>query len=106
MVRVRAQETLFQKNHIVGGVETLKLMDAIGTHFVGNLLEDAVTIPFDDAARTAMSGNIGLINIKLKVDKGASLDEKSVYGYEPIYWLFEANFPGTTPRAAFSPKKQ
>ena len=92
MVRVRAQKTVFQENHIVGGAETLKVMDANGTHFVGNSLEDAVTIPFDDAARTAMSGNIGLNNIKLKVDNGASLDEKFDNGYGPIYSLLKQAF--------------
>eukprot|EP00904_Undaria_pinnatifida_P009115 jgi/Undpi1/5333/HiC_scaffold_2.g00614.m1 len=80
----RSQDNLFQENTIVGSLETLKIMDADGTQFVGNLFEDAVTIRFDDAARTVMSGNTGLNNTKLKVNNGATFDEKSDYGFEPV----------------------
>ena len=80
----RSQDNLFQENTIVGSLETLKIMDADGTQFVGNSFEDAVTIRFDDAARTVMSGNTGLNNTKLKVNNGATFDEKSDYGFEPV----------------------
>ncbi|CAM9125414.1 unnamed protein product, partial [Laminaria digitata] len=81
----RSQENFFPENTIVGGIETLKIMDADGTEFIGNSFEDAVTIRFDDAVRTVMSGNTGPNDTKLKVNNGASFDKKSDYGFEPIY---------------------
>lgn len=79
------QDNLFQHNTIIGGIETLKIMDADGTQFVGNSFENAVTIRFDDATKTVMSGNTGLHGTKLKVQNGASFDKKSDYGFEPIH---------------------
>ncbi|CAN0204819.1 unnamed protein product, partial [Laminaria digitata] len=81
----RSKDNCFQENTIVGGIETLKIMDADGTEFIGNSFEDAVTIRFDDAARTVMSGNTGLTDTKLKVHNGASFDKRADYGFEPIY---------------------
>ena len=81
----RSQDSCFQENTIIGGIETLKIMDADGTQFVGDSFEDAVTIRFDDATRTVMSGNTGLNGTKLKVQNGASFDRKSDFGFEPTY---------------------
>lgn len=81
----RSQDNCFQENTIIGGTETLKIMDADGTEFIGNSFEDAATIRFDDSARTLMSGNTGLHNAKLKVHNGASFDQNSDFGFEPIY---------------------
>ena len=80
----RSQDNCFQENTIIGGVETLKIMDADGTQFIGNSFEDALTMRFDDATRTVMSGNTGLHGTKLKVRNGASFDETSDFGFEPI----------------------
>ena len=81
----RSQNDLFQDNKIVGSLETLKIMDADGTQFIGNSFEHARTIRFNDATRTVMSGNTGLQDTELKVNNGSSFDEKSDYGYEPVY---------------------
>ena len=81
----RSRDNCFQENTIIGGIETLKIMDADGTEFIGNSFEDAVTIRFDDSTRTVMSGNTGLDDARLKVHNGASFDRKSDYGFEPIY---------------------
>ena len=81
----RSQDSFFQENTIIGGIETLKIMDADGTQFFGDSFEDAVTIRFDDATRTVMSGNTGLNGTKLKVQNGASFDRKSDFGFEPTY---------------------
>ncbi|CAN0436875.1 unnamed protein product, partial [Scytosiphon promiscuus] len=81
----RSQDNVFEENIIIGGTETLKIMDADGTQFVGNVFEDAATIRFDDATRTVMSGNIGLNDAKLKVHNGASFDRQSDFGFEPIH---------------------
>ena len=81
----RSQDSVFQENTIIGGIETLKIMDADGTQFFGDSFEDAVTIRFDDATRTVMSGNTGLNGTKLKVQNGASFDGKSDFGFKPTY---------------------
>ena len=80
----RSQDNEFHDNHIIGGVESIKLMDADGTKFIDNTFEDATTIRFNDAKKTVMVGNIGLNNTKLKVANGASFDASSDYGFEPI----------------------
>eukprot|EP00904_Undaria_pinnatifida_P009109 jgi/Undpi1/5328/HiC_scaffold_2.g00609.m1 len=80
----RSQDNEFHDNHIIGGVESIKLMDADGTKFIDNTFEDATTIRFNDATKTVMVGNIGLNNTKLKVTNGASFDASSDYGFEPI----------------------
>ncbi|CAM9817868.1 unnamed protein product, partial [Laminaria digitata] len=80
----RSQDNVFQENNIIGGVESIKLLDADGTQFIDNTFEDATTIRFNDAKKTLMSGNIGLNMSKLKVVNGASFDASSDYGFEPI----------------------
>ena len=80
-----SQANLFQENMIVGSLQIFESMDAVGTQFVGNSFENAVTIRFDDATRTVTTANPGLNNTKRKVNNGASVDEKSGYGYEPTY---------------------
>ena len=101
----RSQDSVFQENTIIGGIETLKIMDADGTQFFGDSFEDAVTIRFDDATRTVMSGNTGLNGTKLKVQNGASFDRKSDFGFEPTYRLGSAAaLPGTSPHCFLSEK--
>ncbi|CAN0523061.1 unnamed protein product, partial [Scytosiphon promiscuus] len=80
----RSQDNVFQENTIVGGLESIKLMDSDGTQFIDNVFEDAKTIRVTDARNTLMSGNTGLNNSKLKVANGASFDARSDSGYEPI----------------------
>lgn len=80
----RSQDNVFQENTIVGGAESIKLMDSDGTQFIDNIFEDAKTIRFTDARNTLMSGNTGLNNSKLKVANGASFDARSDSGFEPI----------------------
>lgn len=80
----RSQDNVFQENNIIGGLESIKLMDADGTQFIKNIFEDARTIRFNDARQTFMSGNIGLDNSKLKVSNGTNFDPRSDYGFEPI----------------------
>ena len=80
----RSQDNEFYDNHVIGGVESIKLMDADGTKFIDNTFEDATTIRFNDAKKTLMLGNTGLNNIKLKVTNGASFDASSDHGFEPI----------------------
>ena len=83
----QSKDNCFQENTIIGGIETLKIMDADGTEFIGNSFEDAVTIHFDDSTRTVMLGNTGLNDARLKLHNGASFDRQSEYGLEPIYLL-------------------
>lgn len=80
----RSQDNVFRDNTIIGGKESLKIMTADGTQFIDNTFLDALTIRFDNATKTTMSGNTGLTDVKLKVANGASFDEKSDYGFEPI----------------------
>lgn len=80
----RSQDNIFQENTIIGGLESIKLMDADGTQFIGNTFKDATTIRFNDATKTLMSGNIGLNNSTLKVKNGAYFDPRSDSGFEPI----------------------
>ncbi|CAM9147288.1 unnamed protein product, partial [Laminaria digitata] len=80
----RSQDNIFRDNTLIGGKETLKIMTADGTQFLDNTFEQALTIRFDNATKTTMSGNTGLTNAKLKVANGASFDERSDYGFEPI----------------------
>lgn len=80
----RSQDNIFRDNTLIGGKESLKIMTADGTQFLDNTFEQALTIRFDNATKTTMSGNTGLTNAKLKVANGASFDERSDLGYEPI----------------------
>ena len=80
----RSQDNIFRENNIIGGAESIKLMDADGTQFINNTFQDATTIRFSDATKTVMAGNIGLKNSKLKVADGASSDARSDKGFEPI----------------------
>lgn len=80
----RSQDNIFRDNTLIGGKESLKIMTADRTQFFDNTFEDALTIRFDNATKTTMSGNTGLSYAKLKVANGASFDQSSDYGYEPI----------------------
>ena len=80
----RSQDNVFRENTLIGGKESLKIVTADRTQFLNNTFKDALTIRFDNATRTTMSGNTGLTNTKIKVANGASFDERSDYGYEPI----------------------
>lgn len=80
----RSRDNVFQENTIIGGAESIKLMDTDGTQFIDNSFEEATIIRFNDARRTVMSGNTGLNNSKLKVTNGASFDAVSDSGFEPI----------------------
>ena len=80
----RPKDNIFRENNIIGGVESIKLMDTDGTQFINNTFQDATTIRFSDATKTVMSGNIGLKNSKIKVADGASFDARSDKGFEPI----------------------
>ena len=80
----RSHDNLFQENTIVGNLDTLKSMDVGHTLFVGNSFGDSVIIRYNNAARTMMSGNTCFNHTKLKVNNGATFDEKYEYGFEPI----------------------
>ena len=80
----RSQDNIFRDNTLIGGKESLKITTADGTQFIDNTFHEALTIRFDNATKTTMSGNTGLTGVKLKVANGASFDEKSDYGFEPI----------------------
>lgn len=80
----RSQDNIFRDNTLIGGKESLKITTADGTQFIDNAFHEALTIRFDNATKTTMSGNTGLTGVKLKVANGASFDEKSDYGFEPI----------------------
>lgn len=72
------------ENNIIGGVESILIKEADGTQFIDNTFKDAAAIRFVDATKTLMSGNTGLTDSTLKVDKGATFDEGSDHGFEPI----------------------
>ena len=79
----RSQDNIFQKNTIIGGLESIKIKEADGTQFIDNIFEDVTTIRFDDATETIMSGNTGLDDVTLKATNGACFDDSSDSAYTP-----------------------
>ena len=75
---------MFSDNTITGGDESITLRLADGTEFIDNTFEDATKLRFDDCARTVMSGNIGLNDVKRRITDGSCFDEISVDDFTPF----------------------